>query len=264
MSIPFFSHAFLKPVTGLLLAGMLVACGGGSDAPDTSATAPGAMARPEVAQPPATDATAEITQSGRMNYLIYRVNPAGPAIEATHLSAVVTNAVSGGAGTLTLNLSPAPLELHTTNAWESSDWPVTHQGVFGLQGHAVLVCDKTAPAESAGLVGMSHNMQAVTTLDELKGLRFDGHDCSTAATVTTGSFEFGNDGSLSADGEAVDAAEVAALFSQEGLDIEAQNLKLRAYKIRQGDRVRHAAVLLFVETDATTGTRSHRVELLLN
>lgn len=221
------------------------------------------VATPEVAAAPGSDPSAELSQSGQINYLVYRVNADGNAIETNTLSASVTNAVSGGAGTLTLALSPTPLVVNSTDTWANFIWPDPYKGVLSREGNVGLVCD-TASAAKTGQVGMSHNMQAVTSLEELKGLSFAGFDCSTNTLASTYSFNFLADGTLDADGDIVDAAGVAALFSENGLDIENLNLKLRAYKIQQGGQTRYAAALLFVETHPSTGVRSHGVELLLN
>lgn len=252
----------------LLLAGLLVACGGGSDAPAASSPDPvgtvaPSVAVPSVPVPPASNPTDELTRSGQLNFLVYRVNAGGNAIESTTIPATVTNALSGGMGTLTLGLPLGALVLDTADGWVNIGWPGTHRGVLNLDGNAWLVCDAASSAQT-GQVGMSHNMQAVTSLDELKGLNFAGYDCSTANPVASSSFGFLADGSLNADGDVVEEAEVASLFSPDGLNIDNVNLKLRAYKIQQGGRTRYAATLLFVETDTSTGVRSFRLELLLS
>lgn len=270
MPVSTFHRGFLKSFGSLILAGVLVACGGGSDAPAIVGPSPAVpvtptvtVATPVVAEAPASNPTVELTQSGLMNYLVYRVNAGGNAIETTTLTGTVSNALSGGAGTLSLALSPTPLVVNTTDTWVNFIWPGTYKGVLSLEGNVGLVCD-TASAATTGQVGMSHNMQAVTSLEELKGLNFAGYDCSTNTLASTYSFNFLADGSLDADGDMVEAGGVSALFSENGLDIENLNLKLRAYKIQQGGQTRYAAALLFVETHPSTGVRSYGVELLLN
>jgi len=262
MSVPTFPHGFLKSVGSLVLAGALVACGGGSDIPPPQAPAAVSVATPVVAVAPASGATATLTQSGQVNYMVYRVNAAGNAVETTTLSAAVTNSVPAGSGTLSLNLTPTPLEVTTSDTWVNVIWPSTFKGVLSLEGNAGLVCE-TASLATTGQVGMSHNMQAVTTLEELKGLNFGGYDCSTSPVSNIYSYSFLVDGSLQSDDGMLEANDVAALFSEGGLVVDGLNLKLRAYKILQGGQLRYAMALLFDETDTVTGARSYGVELLL-
>ena len=226
------------------------------------------MAIPVVPDAPSSNPVAELSQTGQLNYVVYRLNAGGTAIETTTVPGAVTNEIPSmpdtpAAGTLTLALSSDHLVVNTIDTWVNYIWPSTHKGVLSLRGNAGLVCDIASPVRT-GQVGISHNMQAVTSLEQLKGLTFGGYDCATATPGGSSSYSFLPNGSLDADGDTVDAEDVAALFSEDGLDIEDLNLKLRAYRIQQDGQARYAAVLLFAETDPSTGVRSHGVELLLN
>jgi len=269
MSVQSPSHSFWRSLGSLFLISALVACGGGSDAPAVPAPSPVVVvpvtlpvAVPAVPAAP-SNPTTELTTTGRLNYLVYRVNTGATAIETATVSASVTNALSGGAGTLTLAVSPTPLVVTTTDTWASFIWSAPYKGILSLSGNVGLACDVVSSTKT-GQVGVSHNMLPVTDLDELKGLTFGGYDCSTTVPTGTYAFNFLADGSLDADGDILPADDVAALFKQSGLDIDSQNLKLRAYKIEQGGQLRYAMVLQFVETNPTTGAQTFGVELLLN
>ncbi len=247
-------------VIGLFLACVLVACGGGASEPDTPSTE---VATPPVATDPVSNASSGVTQNGLMNYVVYRVNSGATAIETALVPAEVNNP-GDGAGQLILDLALDRLTVSTTDTWESVTWPGSFKGLLGLEGNVGLVCD-TALAASTEQVGMSHNMTAVTSVDELRGKSFGVYDCAAVdTTVSTDVYKFLDNGTLEdAAGDTLSASDVAALFGVSGLNVDVLNLKLRAYKMEQAGEVRYAMVLLSEEVD-TLGNKTVGVELLIS